>query len=75
MKNAWFAIVIKENEKYYSYAHKIPAGTNALFEWERIPNITIAHLCESRKQAREIVSFWNGCYKRNGSYLFDTIKF
>ena len=74
MKNTYIAAVTTENEKHYAYIIKIPGNANAwhiLKDHNKHNSLHIAHICETRKQAREVVQQWNEAYKSNGSYMFD----
>lgn len=74
MKKIHLAIEIKENGKYYAFAETIRTGENIKPFIERY-NADIFHLCETRKQAEDLVTRWTALYKANGTYLFDTPVF
>lgn len=69
-KNLYIAITITKNGKHYSYVLKTSAVNN-LVSVLNIPDIVTANVCDTRKQAREIVEYWNKTYKQNNTYLFD----
>lgn len=71
MKKIYIAIQVEENGKYYAFVYAIKTGENLKPHIERHKNANIFHLCESKKQAREIATRWNATYKANNSYLFD----
>lgn len=75
MKKIFLAAVTEENKKYYSFVIPIRTGENIKPILERYKNTPVFHLCESRKQADDLVIFWNKCYKNNGTYLFDSPSF
>ena len=68
MKNIYFAVTVKEDEKYYSYMVKSTDNTNVLSTLN-IKNIVHANVYP-KKQAEETVRHWNECYKKNGTYMF-----
>lgn len=67
------AITINENFKYYSYAIRITSADNVLSKLA-IKNILHANIFTTKKEAEEIVKLWNESYKKNGTYLFDTLN-
>jgi hypothetical protein len=34
----------------------------------QIPGITSANICSTKKEAENVVDFWNKCYKTNKTY-------
>lgn len=74
MKKIYIAIQVEEKGKYYAFAESIRTGENLKPFIERY-NANIFHLCESRKQAEELVIRWNATYKANNNYLFDNSSF
>lgn len=74
MKKIYIAIQVEENEKYYAFAETIRTGENLKPFIERY-NANVFHLCESRKQAEELIIRWNATYKANNNYLFDNPSF
>jgi superfamily I DNA/RNA helicase len=73
MKKVYIAIQVEENQKYYAFAGTIKTGENLKPFIKRYPNAVALHLCESRKQAKEIVMQWNEIAKNNKQYLFDEV--
>lgn len=69
MKNHYIAIQIEENGKYYAYAIKATESDNLLSKLA-VTNIISANICDTKKRAEELVTFWNDCYKQNGTYIF-----
>lgn len=69
MKYYWIAAQIKENGKSYAYALRVSTSDNLVSKLSR-ESIVAANICESKKQAAEIVTTWNEGYKANGSYMF-----
>lgn len=66
MKNFYYVIVCKKDEKYLPYCISIGAGANLL------PHINsaiteIIHPCATRKEALELVTYWRECYRKNGT--------
>ena len=76
MKNFYYAVVVKENEKYYSYVKKY-SSNNLLPMFERLKRLgaVVIHPCHTKKHASELVVFWNDAYKANGTYMFDEPNF
>lgn len=74
MKYFYFAVQIKENEKYYAYVIKTSEYEN-LVSLFKIKGIVSANIFETKKHADEVVNAWNNGYKTNGKYLFDSPSF
>lgn len=74
MKKIYIAVTIEENGKYYSYTMPIATGMNIISKLDGIRNAKVLHLCESKRKADELTTFWNNSYKANGTYLFDNTK-
>ena len=74
-KNTYYAIQerSKTTGKYYAYMMKVSNLTNLLYAFKPCSGCELSSVnaCDSRKQARELVDFWNQCAKDNGRYLFD----
>lgn len=70
MKKIYVVIQAEDNGKYYAFADAIRTGENLKPFIERY-NADVFHLCESRKQAEELVIRWNATFKANNTYLFD----
>ena len=68
------AINIKENGKYYAFVEPFSDSDNALAKLYH-KNMTSVNVYSTKKKAAEIASFWNDCYRKNGTYLFDNPKF
>lgn len=75
MKRIFIAAQTEENGKFYAFVIPIRTGENIKPILERYKNTEVFHLCESRKQADDLVIFWNESYKSNGTYLFDSPLF
>lgn len=90
MKNFYIAITVKQdrNERtfteqttpecdpgYYAYAVKCSEADNICSVLGRIGGLLHANICQTKKQAAEIVTAWNTAYKANGTYLFDSPSF
>ncbi len=73
-KKHYFAVIIRENEKLYSYVVKATEGDNLLSVF-RIPGIVSANIFSTKKEAEETARFWNECYKKNGTFLFSSPSF
>ena len=75
MKKVYIAAITEEDNKNYSFVIPIQAGQNIKPILERYNNCPVFHLCETRKQADDLVILWNKAYKNNGTYMFDTPLF
>lgn len=75
MKIYWLACVIEVNGKFYALVARAPQNSNIISVLAGIANLKSANIYGTKKQAGEIVTFWNDCYKRNGTYLFDVPQF
>ena len=73
-ENVWAAVTVQEYGRYYSYVTPISAADNALSKLA-ITGIVSANIYRTKKQAAEVVTFWNECYRKNGTYLFDSPEF
>jgi len=68
MKNIYFAVTIKEDEKYYSYVVKTTESDNILSKLN-IKNIISANILP-KNEAKRTAEYWNECHKNNGTYMF-----
>lgn len=66
----WLAVTITENGKNFAYAVPVFGSENLCVVLTRIPGLTSANICASKKGAEDLSTFWNDCYKANGSYMF-----
>lgn len=57
---------------YYSYVLPCKAGENLKFVLDCIGGLQLAHLCNTKREAEDLVTAWNDSYKANGTYLFDS---
>lgn len=67
MKNHYIAISVKQDGKNYASVLKVSGNDNLLFSLQ-ISGITAANICNTKKEAENIVAFWNECYKKNKTY-------
>lgn len=74
-KNYWLACTVEESGKFYVYIVKAPQNYNLCSILAGVANLKSANIYRTKKQAGEIVTFWNECYRNNGTYLFDTPQF
>lgn len=72
-KYFYLAITINDNNNHYSYVLQASENENVYSVLKRIPGIMSANICRTRKEAHEIVDFWNEAYKKNGTYKFDNL--
>lgn len=87
MQNIYLAIQVKGDRNdiqdachdpdygYYAYVLKTNENRNLVSELDGIVGLVSANVCHTKKQAYELVEFWNTCFRRNGTYLFDEPKF
>ena len=68
MKSIFVVFVQEKDGKYFAVADTIRTGQNLIPYTQRY-NSDICHLCESRKQAEEIATFWNACFREKGTNL------
>lgn len=71
MKKIFIAAIEEENGKYYSFVIPIKTGENIKPILEEYKNVLVMHLCESRKQADDLVTTWNAAYRAYGRYMFE----
>ena len=69
--NFYYVIVHTENGKKYAHAHKVSGNLNLLSVLQAFKNVSCVHQCKTLKGARELAEFWNECYKKNNTYMFD----
>lgn len=62
--------VIEEKEKYYAYVVKVSDTENVLNTLSKNKNILHANIMPSKKEAIETARFWNECYRKNNTYLY-----
>ena len=74
MKNRYFVVSIKENEKNYAYVIKTNKNDNILYKIN-VKNASFVLLADTKKEAYKIAENWNQSYKDNGSYMFNTPGF
>ena len=71
-KNYYLAVTVAdENNKHYAYALKVSAFDELKSKLDGVNGLSSANICASKTEARELVNYWNACYKANGSYMFD----
>ena len=84
--NNWCVATQSANDKYfYSFPVALPENNdilgvieqhkNGVYTDRHNNNIFIElkgmHSVPTKKKAHELADFWNECYKKNGTYLFD----
>ena len=74
MKCFYIAVIVCENEKYYSYAIKVSENDNLLAKL-KTKGIISANICPTKKEACRIVERWRDIYKKSGVYMFDSPQF
>lgn len=71
----WLAVTVTENGKNYAYAVSAFGSDNLCSVLGRISGLECAHICTSKKNASDLATFWNDCFKANGSYMFSSVPF
>ena len=71
MKKIFIAAQTVKDEKNYAFVIPIKTGENLNPILSRYANTPVFCLCESRKQADDLVIMWNQSFKSNGTYMFD----
>lgn len=61
------AISKRTNNKNFASVLRVASSDNLLFSLQ-IPGITSANICSTKKEAENVVKFWNKCYKTNKTY-------
>lgn len=67
MKYHYIAISTRTNNKNFASVLRVSSSDNLLFSLQ-VPGITYAEICNTKKEAENVVSFWNMCYKTNKTY-------
>ena len=70
MKKIFVAVTQSDGGKYYSFSDTIKTGENLMTLLSRYGEKSNVLLCESRKQADDIVIMWNQTYRDNGKNLY-----
>lgn len=75
-KNTFYALQErnKTTGKLYAYMQKVSNYTNLLYAFKNCTSgceLISVNACDTKKQAQELVEFWNQCAKDNGRYMFD----
>lgn len=66
----WLAVTVTKDGKNYAYAWPVFGSENLVSVLSRFSGLASANICATKKGAAELVTFWNECYKANGSYMF-----
>ena len=70
MKETYFAATVERNGRFVSLVLSVENGTNMLLRLQNTQGLTFITPCDSRKQANELVYYWNESHKKNGVYLY-----
>ena len=73
-KYTYIVVSIQEDGKNYAYVIK-HHNSNNLINVLEIKGILHANICDTKKEAYSIAEYWNECYKKNGTYMFDEPEF
>ena len=68
MKNFYFAATIERDGRYLAMTIRVGTANNVVPIFE---GLKFANVCESKKQAEQIVQLWNASYRTNGTYLYN----
>lgn len=69
MKNKYIAVQTKEKNLYSAYVLKVTTADN-LISALKIKGILSANICNTRKEALELVNVWNQGFKDKGVLLY-----
>lgn len=67
MKYHYIAISTRTNNKNLASVLRVAESDNLIFSLQ-IPGITSANICSTKKEAENVVDFWNKCYKTKKTY-------
>lgn len=70
MKNVYFAAAIEQNGRCAAMTIRAGVDENLMCTFSSIRGLEAVNVCESKKQAEQIVKLWNDCYRANGTYLY-----
>lgn len=77
-QNCYYAHVVcayrSEGGKYSAIPHKLKSTSNIISQLRELGagrDLDTVQLCGTMKEARELAIYWNECYKRNGTYMFE----
>ena len=71
-KSSYITVQVTESGKNYAYAVKVSESDNLLSKLA-IKGIAAANLCNTKKEAEEVVTAWNESFKNNGSFMFGEV--
>ena len=57
---------------YYADVISCTSSDNVLSRLNMIGGLVSANIFPTKKEAKAVADYWNECYKRNGTYFFQT---
>lgn len=63
-----------DSGKYSAVPYKLNSSSNIISQMAEAGagrDLQTMQLCPTMKEARELAIYWNECYKRNGTYMFE----
>lgn len=70
MKETYFAATVERGGRFASLVLSVENGANLLLRLQNTQGLTFITPCDSKRQADELVYFWNESHKKNGVYLY-----
>lgn len=67
MKNTYYVVTHELNGKYYAEVLEVGVGENVM-KFVKYNTIKCVTACETKKEAKNLSSFWNECFKKNNTY-------
>lgn len=67
-KNYYLAASDTKAGKNFAYVLEAGSSNNLLYVLAGRSNLKYVNICDSKKEAKKIVDFWNDCYKKNDTY-------
>jgi len=71
--NTYLTVTVAENNKYASFVLPVSGSANLVAVLGSIKGLSAANICATKKDAIQISEFWNECFRKNGTYLYDTV--
>ena len=72
MKETYFAATVERGGRFASLVLSVENGTNLLLRLQNTQGLTFITPCDNKRQADDLVYFWNESHKKNGVYLYTT---
>lgn len=70
-KYTWYVIQRRDsNGDRCAFAYRL-RNNNNLVGIATSDDVYSMNACDSKKEAQQIATHWNNCYKNNGTYMYD----